>query len=431
MITAAAKRFRESWLVKALCWFAVFSEGYDIGVLGAVLPGLMKDPKWHLSPLLAGALASAALIGMCIGGLGIGMLSDRAGRRACFLWCLALFSLSMAGAAFAPSPLAFAGFRLLSGIGIGGIIPVAAALTTEFAAPRRRNRDFALMYSGYSIGIFASAIVSFFWLQPFGWRAVLAVGVLPLLLVPIAWALLPESVAYLARRGRMEEAEQTARDFKIAIPGSTASTSESGAVGRLFAPALARATMGFALTYITSMILVFGLNTWLPQIMRSAGYALGPSILFLAVFALSSAIGGVILGAVSDRVGRRATTAGAFLMGAAAIVLLSWPMGLAATYVLVALAGIGTVSAAVLLTSYASAFYPPEMRATAVGFFGSISRSGAITGPMLGGVVAAQHLPFAWNFLVFAFVGLLAAGCIFIVPIRGGDGRRSIDALPA
>ena len=412
-------------LVTWLCWLVIFSEGYDIGVMGAVLPGLMKDPTWHLSPVLAGALASAALCGMFVGGFLVGALSDTYGRRRCLLGCITLFSVSMLGAAFAGTPLLFALFRFASGIGIGGAIPVAAALTTEFAPAGRRNREFALMYSGYSLGIFAAAMASYAFLQALGWRAVVAFGGLPLLLVPVLAILLPESVAYLAAHGRLADAEKTARRFGIAVPFAgqhhEPARSVIGSLVALFDPSVRRATIGFALTFIASMVLVFGLNTWLPEIMRSAGYDLGPSILFLGVFALSSAIGGILLGAIADRIGRRPTIAGAFFAGVLAILALAWPGPLLLTYALVAVAGIGTVAAAVLLTSYVSAFYPPNLKATAVGFCGSVSRSGAVAGPMLGGIIAAQKLPFAYNFIIFGLIGLIAAVCIFIVPAKSTD----------
>ncbi len=403
-----------------LCWLGVFSEGYNLGVMGAVLPGILKDPEWHLTMVEAGALASAALVGMFVGGIGIGAISDHWGRRRCFIGCFALLTLTMAAAAAVHQLALFAVLRFLSGIGIGGIIPVAAALTSEFAAPERRNREFTLMYSGYAVGIFVAALVSYFLLARLGWRAVMGIGGGLAVLLPVVIAALPESVAYLLRSGQPEKAMFTAARFQVAMPaaGDPGPKEKGGSVMALFGPSLRRATAGFALTYIFGMILVYGLNTWLPQIMRSAGYDLGPSILFLGVFALSSAVGGVVLGAISDSIGQQRTICAAFAVGVAAVLGLSYHMPQLLTYMVVAVAGIGTVSASVLLTSYASAFYPPHLKSTAVGFCGSISRSGAIAGPMIGGLVAAQGLPFIWNFMIYALAGVISACCILIVPGR-------------
>lgn len=390
-----------------------------MGVLGAVLPGLMNDPIWHLSPASASLLASAAMVGMFFGGYGFGVLSDRFGRKACFATCLTLFSLTSAAASLAPSPLFFAAMRFLAGVGIGGIVPVAAALACEFAPPGKVNREFAIMYSGYSLGIFAAALASFFLLQGAGWRPIVALGAVPLAVLPAILWLLPESAAYLMGKGRHERAGEIAARYgldlrNLASPQAAVETRPG--VRALFAHGQARATLGFWLTTFTGMILVYGLNTWLPQIMRSAGYDLGPSIMFLGVYALASSMGGVMLGRIADRRGRAQTIMGAFCLGAVAILLLSHKWPLPVTYGIVAMAGIGTVSAAVMVTSYLSQYFSPSLRATAVGSCLSFSRTGSICGPLLGGLIATYHLDMAWNFIGFAIVAGLSALAIALVP---------------
>ncbi|WP_081674005.1 MFS transporter [Novosphingobium lindaniclasticum] len=406
--------------VTALCWIGLFAEGYDLGVFGAVLPGLMADPVWKLSPVEAGMLASSALIGMFIGGFLLGTLSDQVGRRRCFLGCIALFSAATGLAAVAPTPLLFALCRLVSGIGVGGMIPVASALVTEFAPPERRSREYAMMYSGYSIGIFAAALAGFFLLAAHGWRPVVMLGAFPLILLPVLAFLLPESPDYLMRAGREDRARAVADQFGVALahgmlPSDRRKPAWSDAL-RIFAHGNRQATAGFWATTFLGMVVVYGLNTWLPQIMRSAGYDLGPSILFLGVFALASSVGGVVLGLAADRWGRGPTIASAFTMGAGAILMLShhWPLGV--TYVVVAAAGVGSVSAAVLVTAYLASYFPSDLRATAVGWCLSFSRSGAIAGPMMGATLAQLGWPVATNFYMFALMALLSAGAILCVP---------------
>jgi len=407
-------------LVIWICWFGLFAEGYDMGVLGAVLPGLMTDPAWHLSPASASLLASAAMAGMFFGGYGFGVLSDRFGRKACFATCLTLFSITSAAASIAPSPMFFAAMRFLAGVGIGGIVPVAAALACEFASPGKVNREFAIMYSGYSLGIFAAALSSFFLLHSAGWRPIVALGAMPLVVLPAILWLLPESAAYLMGKGRHEKAAEIALRYGLDLgtitPPQTEREEVRPGVRALFAHGQARATLGFWLTTFTGMILVYGLNTWLPQIMRSSGYDLGPSIMFLGVYALASSIGGIVLGRIADRRGRAQTILGAFCCGAVAILLLvhKWP--LMVTYGIVAVAGVGTVSAAVMVTSYLSQYFSPSLRATAVGSCLSFSRTGSICGPLLGGLIATYHLDMAWNFIGFAIVAGLSALAIALVP---------------
>jgi len=115
------------------CWLAILAEGYDVGVLGAVLPALAEYKEWNLSPLALGGLGSYALIGMLIGALFIGTLSDLVGRKKMLLASMMIFTVTQVGAAVAPTPELFGLFRLVGGLGMGGVIPVAAALTIEYS----------------------------------------------------------------------------------------------------------------------------------------------------------------------------------------------------------------------------------------------------------------------------------------------------------
>ncbi|MFT4053488.1 MAG: MFS transporter [Novosphingobium sp.] len=415
---------RTSRRVTAICWFGLFSEGYDVGVFGAVLPAMMADPQWHLSPAVAGLMASAVLVGMFFGGFLFGGIADRIGRKPTFLACLCLFSTFSGLAALAPTPVLFALCRFVAGIGVGGIVPVCAALTSEYALPGKGNRQFGLMYTGYSLGIFASALISSLLVARFGWRAMIGIGVIPAMLAPVIAALLPESVAFLASKGRTGPAAALAQRLGVYVPvppekaDNLASWRE--AMARIFSAELAPATFGFILANFAGMILVYGLNTWLPQIMRTAGYDLGPSIMFLGVFALFSAAGGVWLGWIADRLGLPRTIAGAFALGAVAIIALAvkWPLPI--TYAVVAFAGIGSVSAAVIVSSYAANYYPSSVRASAVGCFISVSRFGAVCGPMIGAMIGQYGLNFIWNFVAFAIAAILGAAAIFVVPSREG-----------
>ena len=125
---------RASLLVVALCWIGIFTEGYDVGVLGAILPALATDASWKLTSIELGALGSYTLIGMLVGGI----LSDLHGRKPLLIGCFTLFTLCTIVTAFTPTPAWFGLSRFVAGLGLGGIIPVAAALTIEYSPARRR-----------------------------------------------------------------------------------------------------------------------------------------------------------------------------------------------------------------------------------------------------------------------------------------------------
>src|SRR5580692_2244541 len=148
---------RTSVVVVALCWIGIFTEGYDVGFLGAILPALATDTSWKLTPIELGALGSYALFGMLVGGILSGTLSDLYGRRPLFIGCLSLFAACMVATGWAPTPAWFGASRLVAGLGLGGIIPVAAALTIEYSPARTKGLNYGIMYSGYSVGILTAA----------------------------------------------------------------------------------------------------------------------------------------------------------------------------------------------------------------------------------------------------------------------------------
>ncbi|GAB4100468.1 aromatic acid/H+ symport family MFS transporter [Sinomonas halotolerans] len=418
---------RTTRLVLFCCWLAILAEGYDVGVLGAVLPALADYGPWNLTPLQLGGLGSYALVGMLIGAMCIGTLSDLFGRRRMLAVSMAIFTLTQLGAALAPTPELFGLFRLIGGLGMGGIIPVAAALTIEYSAPNKRSFNYGLMYSGYSLGIVAAALCALAFLPTLGWRWVVGFGAAPILILPLIMAMVPESIEYLMAKGRREKAEALAGRLGItpfvpedwapkAAPGKEAGASWKSVLSSMFSRQYGVATVCFWISLFCGLLLVYGLNTWLPAIMKKAGYDLGSSLTFLLVFSLASAIGGLVIGRIADRYGKKAVLVTFYALGAAGILMLMFPGSLLVNYVFVALAGIGSISTSLVLTGWVADYYPAHARGTATGWALSFARIGAITGPMIGGVIGAAQLPFQWNFIIFAAIGLLAAAAVAFIP---------------
>ncbi|WP_458108141.1 aromatic acid/H+ symport family MFS transporter [Arthrobacter sp. R3-55] len=412
-------------LVLFCCWLAILAEGYDVGVLGAILPALAEYKEWNLSPLALGGLGSYALIGMLIGALFIGTLSDLVGRKKMLLASMAIFTLTQAGAAWAPTPELFGLFRLIGGLGMGGVIPVAAALTIEYSAPNKRSYNYGLMYSGYSLGIVAAALAALFVLPMGGWRAVVAIGAAPVVLIPIIWKFLPESLEFLETKGRKSEAKALAAKLNIAnyrpvVPVAPAAGVQADpwwkTITTMFSRKYLRSTVFFWISLFCGLVLVYGLNTWLPSIMKKAGYDLGSSLTFLLVFSLASAIGGLLLGRAADKYGKKLILVVFYILGGLGIMLLVFPNTMVVNLLFVAFAGVGSISTSLVLTGYIADYYPAKVRGTATGWALSFARLGAISGPLIGGWIAGSKLPFEANFAIFAGIAVLAAGAVAMIP---------------
>ncbi len=412
-------RYRSSRaIVVALCWLTILFDGYDLTVYGTVVPSLLADPAWNLTPVEAGAIGSWALFGMLVGSLAVGGITDVIGRRRTFLICVIVFSTMMGVAAMATTPALFGAARFLAGFGLGGLMPTAMALTVEFARPHRRDITLVAMFTGFSAGGVMAALVGMAVIPHLGWRPMLWIGILPLVTVlPLVWWLLPESPTFLAASGRAEEARIVATRYGLPVPDvSAAPARERVPLKALFSTANTRATLAFWLASFMGLLLVYGLNTWLPQIMRQSGFSLGSALSFLMVLNAGAIIGLLLIGAASDRFGTKPVAIVAFGCAMIAVVGLSTAPPIALTYVFVAMAGLGSTGTQTLVSSMITQYYAPEVRAGALAVTLGVGRTGAMCGPLIGGAILGSSLGVTANFVVFAIAAVLGALLVAAVP---------------
>ncbi|PGY13051.1 MFS transporter [Bacillus sp. AFS031507] len=414
-------------LVVVLCWFAMLADGYDLGIYGAVLPSLMEYKDWSMTPAQAGAIGSYALMGMLIGAVCVGTITDMIGRKLTLIFCIAVFSISMCLVALSTSPEMFGLFRLLGGLGLGGVIPTASALTIEYSPVQHRSKLYAIMYTGYPIGGVLGALFSMFLLEDYGWRLMFWIGVTPLLVIPFLIKFLPESISFLMAKKKFAEAKSIAQkyhlpnDFIQSNPKveNKGSTNKFAAIGSLFERKNIRATMFFWVTFFLGLLMIYGLSTWLPKMMREAGYPLGPSLGFLLMLNLSAAIGALIAGTAADRWGSKKIISISYFLAGVSIALLSIKSSMLLVYCLVGVAGFGTIGTTLILNAYISKYFEAENRATALGWALGFGRIGAISGPILIGYFMSSNLDFSINFYLFAAAGVLASITILFIPKKG------------
>ena len=413
--TRTAPRGRAAGWVASLCWVAVLLDGFDLVVVGTVVPTLSSPDEWALSGTGATAVITIGLVGMLIGALSIGMLTDRLGRRVALIGAVASFSSFTLLCAVAPDPWVFGVLRFLAGVGLGGCLPTAIAMVNEFSRGGRGGRATTTVMTGYHVGAVLTAALGIAVIEPLGWRWMFVIGALPaLVLVPLMLSRLPESPAHLVAHGRRAEAEQIAARHGLTLadpvvrPGEPTDQARLS-IATLFTGRYVRTTLVVGVTSFMGLLLVYGLNNWLPTIMRAADYDLGDALAFLLVLNVGAVVGLLVAGRVADRIGIR--VAGMVWFGAAAVflALLSIRLPLAGIYLMVFLTGFFVFSAQVLVYAFVSANHPPEVRATALGWSAGAGRVGAIVGPVLTGALLAAGHAFPWGFYVFAVVGALGA----------------------
>lgn len=412
------------WIV-TLAAVAIVFDGYDLVVYGTVLPTLLDDPGQlgELTPATAGALGSYALIGVMIGALAAGAFGDRVGRRRMMLVNIVWFSVGMAATALATDLVSFGILRFLTGIGIGGLVATAGAMVAEFAPASKRNLFNAIVYSGVPAGGVLASVLAMLFVDQIGWRGLFWIGALPLVtLLPLAVLKMPESPQWLAARGRYEEAREISTHTGIPVDLRTRHLRQEPApapvklgfaalVTRRFAvPTLLLGTMSFV-----GLLLTYGLNTWLPQIMEANGFDAKGSLSFLLVLNGGAIVGGLIAARLADQRGPQQVVATSFCLATFALVCLTFGLPLPILLVAVTVAGTGTIGTQVLIYGFVSNFYPTEARGAGVAWCAGFGRLGGIVGPIIGGLLIGAGVSSGTAFYLFGGIALAGAAATLMV----------------
>ncbi|MEY2195985.1 MFS transporter [Neobacillus sp. BF23-41] len=408
-----------------LLWsfFIISFDGYDLVVYGTVVPTLIE--KWNLSPVEAGAIGTYGLFGMMFGAILFGTLADRIGRKNVIAITLVLFSFFTFLCGFAETPTVFSTFRFLAGLGLGGIMPNVIALLTDYAPKTMRSMIVSIVLCGYSIGGILAPLLGIFLMPKFGWESIFWFAGLPLLLVPFMYKQLPETASYLIRTGKKEKLISALTKVS---PGSKFNKHDEiveiklqetkvPIIG-LFKEKRALSTVMFWIAFFSCLLMVYGLNTWLPKLMIEAGYGLNSSLTFLITLQGGAIIGTLIIGRLCDKYGSKKMLIPMYASGAVALTLLGFGGSSFLIYLLVAIAGAATIGAQNIVQAYVSQYYPPNIRSTALGMASGIGRLGGMLGPLLGGFLLSVSLPIHLNFIAFAIPGLIAAAALAIIPVR-------------
>lgn len=386
-----------------LCWVAVALDGFDLVVLGAVIPTLSATGDLGFTNATLTSASTLGLVGVGIGAVAIGPLTDRFGRRTSMIASIAAFSLLTLAIAFTTSVTQFTVLRFLAGLGLGACLPTALTFMTEHARPGRRGTAVTRMMTGYHVGAVLTALLALWLIEAYSWRAMFVVGgVAGLLVVPLMIARLPESEAYL--RAVAERSGTSGQ----APPKRTSDVVR----GRYLA-----ISIGIWVASFMGLLLVYGLNTWLPKIMGDAGYSIRAGTTLLLVLNVGAVIGLLVAGRISDARGNKRTVLIWFGAAAVFLALLSIRMqNPVLVYAAVLLCGIFVFSAQVLVYAFVGHLYPPEIRGTALGMAAGVGRIGAIVGPTLGGLLVTAGIAYPWGFYAFALAAVLAVLALLTVP---------------
>ncbi|ADU93897.1 MULTISPECIES: MFS transporter [Geobacillus] len=404
-----------------MCMLIIIADGYDMFMFGAIVPSLMKE--WGIGPVEAGALNSYALIGMMIGAMIFGPSADRFGRKNVILLCFCLFSLFTFTSGFSQSSTSFGVQRFFAGLGLGGVMPNLIALMTEYTPSKWKSTLVSIMFSGHAFGGIIASAGAIYLIPHLGWRAVVWLGLIPLVFLPFFYRKMPESVYFYLRHHQTDRllsvfrrlTQQMISDDEQIQWVENGEQKTSFPVTCLFREHRGWSTAMFWVSFFMCLLVMYGLSTWLPKIMQEAGYPLGSSLTFLVTLNSGAVIGAIIGGRLADLFGARKILILFFVIAFLTLMSLSLKPNVILLYILIGIAGGTTTGTQIVANSYVSQYYPTEMRSTGIGWALGVGRIGGIAGPVMGGILLNHHLSLYGNFLAFALPCLVSAVAIWLV----------------
>ncbi len=405
-----------------ICAAVLFIDGFDTQAIGYVAPALAHE--WKLPRGALGPVFSAGLFGLMIGALIFGTIADRIGRKRIIVLSTAAFGVGTLLTIFVQDATSLMALRFLTGLGLGGAMPNAVALTSEFSPLRRRATMVMAMFAGFSVGAALGGLLAAALIPAYGWRSVFLVGgLIPLLLFPVLLVILPESIRYLALVGgrdrevgdllrRVAPGVNLADDVRFVVqeprlPGLP--------VAHLFTARRAMTTLLLWVVFFMSLLDLYLLSNWLPTVLNDLGVSVSAAAAIGAMLQVGGVVGTFTLGHFIDRFSFRALalTYACAAIAVAAIGFTSHSTNLVTVAIFAA--GFCIVGGQIATNALTATYYPTAIRSTGIGWALGIGRIGSIVGPLIGGVMLAHEVGAQSLFAVAAVPALVAAVAAFLL----------------
>lgn len=407
----------------------MLTDGFDLGTMGFVGPRIRDEWGDEL-----GWVNAAGIIGMAIGSVGMGWLGDRIGRKRSYIACLAfLFAGSML-CFYAKTPTELTIWRMLTGLGLGGVTPLAATLISEWTSKRVRSVVVACVVVSVPLGSFLAGMVSRMVIPTYGWRSMFLIGaIVPLVLFVLFGLLLPESPKYLAKHpaehprlakalNRLlgEKRFDGTEEFVVDLEARTS----SNWFATIWNSQYAKRTVFIWIAFAANTFVLYAFTNTLPRLLESAGQTPDNAAVAASRFFLGGALGSIGGAALIALLGSRIVGTGLALLGAVAITLIGMTLvGTGVTSVpmlmfLCLIAGACVNGMQAFMYAVSAHSYPTEVRGSAVGMAQTFSRVGGVASSFaVPYYLLMKPLPPINQFFMFvSLIVLVVAVSFFLIP---------------
>jgi len=384
-----------------LSFLIVWLDGYHIQSMSLVVPTLSAE--WSVKATDFKLVVSSALIGILAGSAFIASLGDRWGRRKILIISMIIIGFSSIGTGFATGMTHLVIWRFLTGLGLGGSIANATALTSDYVPSKRRAALVTVMFSGVSIGAFTSGYIAAPIIAQFGWRGLFTIGgAVPLLLAAVLTAALPESLRLMLARDSRDPRiakilARLAPDVDARAVYARKQEVQRQSALELLSKAYAKGTLLLWFVFFVNMFILYLLVNWLPTLLSTQGWSAAQAMRGAVMIQLGGVMGGLTLSYYVDRGKTVVSTITAYLLCAVAFGLFAiLPSSGISWWLLLLVVGAGISGGQFVLNALAAGYYPPVIRSTGVGWAFSIGRVGAVISGFAGGLILERQVePFA------------------------------------
>ena len=411
------------WTVVAIMVGLNALDGFDVLSISFASPGITQE--WGIDRAALGIVLSMELVGMAVGSLILGGVADRIGRRRTILGCLVVMATGMALAATAENVVTLSVWRVVTGLGIGGMLAATNAAVAEAANAKWRNFCVVLMATGYPIGAVAGGSIASQLLTVYDWRSVFIFGAcVTALFIPLVLWLAPESVAFETYRrgpnalGRVNRTLERMGHPAVAALPELAETPKSS-MAELFAPGMARLTVLLTLAYLAHIMTFYFLLKWIPNIVTEMGYEASSAGSVLVFANVGGACGAFLLGLLSTKLRLIWLAIAAMILSTAFVTYFGQGQrDLAELSTIAAMTGFFTNAGVVALYGLIAQTFPTRVRASATGFIIGVGRGGSAAAPAIAGFL------FAGGYGLTAVAFIMGLGSLVAVAMLLGLPRQ-------